>query len=363
VVQRTSIGLDVHARSVVGHGIDKETGEVFRHYFGKDQGNEDVIGWVVGLPGPVAVCYEAGPTGYGLARAFIAAGVKCLVAAPSRLLPAPGEKVKTDRRDAAHLAGLLAAGLVTPVRIPDVDEEAIRDLLRARDDARCDLMRARHRLSKLLLRHGIVYDGKTPWNQTHLAWLRRQHFDQAPLQVTFDNDLAAVITIVSRRDCLDKQLVELAETSPYRPIIKALSCLRGVELLTAFGLAVEIGDWSRFTGATIGAYLGLVPSEHSSGQSRHQGGITKTGNKYARRLLVEAAWDHQSTYRPSSPRLRKRWAQELDPLIIARADQANRRLHAQWCKFIKQGKKPTTANAAVARELAGFCWSLATMAT
>ena len=360
--QRTSVGLDVHARSVVGHGVDRDTGEVFNKYFGKEHRVGEVIGWVAGLPGPVTACYEAGPTGYGLARAFADAGIECLVAAPSKLLRASGDRVKTDRRDAGILATMLAAGAVTPVRVPDRPEEAIRDLLRARDECRRDLMRARQRLSHLLLRHGIVYDEST-WTRDHLRWLGSQRFDFGATQEAFDNDLAAVTQILARKDIIDAKLGPLAATSSYLPVITALCCLRGVGLLTGLGLAVEIGDWSRFTGATIGAYLGLVPSEHSSGQSRSQGGITKTGNKYARRLLVEAAWHHRPAYRPSSETMQEKWKQEPNPLIVARADTANRRLHRQWCKFIASKKRETTANAAVARELAGFCWNLAMMAT
>jgi len=360
--QNTSVGLDVHARSVVAHGVNRETGEVFGHYFGKDHGDEDVVAWVAGLPGPVAACYEAGPTGFGLARAFADAGITCLVAAPSKLLPLPGDRVKTDARDAAHLATLLAAGAVTQVRVPSVDQEALRDLVRAREDVREDLMRVRHRISKLLLRHGVVYDGKTTWNQAHLDWLAHQRFDQEPAQISFDDCLAAVTQATARRTHLDARLEELLPDSGYAPVVAALSCLRGISTLTGFGLAVEIGDWTRFTGSTIGAYLGLVPSEHSSGQSRSLGGITKTGNQHARRLLIEAAWHHRAEYRPgASLRLRKQW-EHVDPLVQARADQANRRLHRQWAKFDARKKRPVTANAAIARELSGFCWSLAMMA-
>jgi len=361
--QDTSVGLDVHARSVTAHGINTRTGEVFNRHFGNGHSVEEIVGWVVGLPGPVQACYEAGPTGFGLARAFADAGVACLVAAPSKLLPAPGDRVKTDARDAAHLATLLAAGAVTPVRVPDVGQEALRDLLRAREGVREDLMRVRHRVSKLLLRHGRVYDGKTTWNQTHLDWLAHQTFDQAGTQIGFDDCLAAVTQAMARQKHLDQRLEVILPDSGYQNVVAALSCLRGVSTLSGFGLAVEIGDWTRFTGATIGAYLGLVPSEHSSGQSRSLGGITKTGNQHARRLLIEAAWHHRAEYRPgASLRLRKQWEQ-VDPLVQTRADQANRRLYRQWVKFDVRKKRPVIANAAIARELAGFCWSLAMMTT
>ena len=356
--QRIAVGLDVHARSVSACGIDMVTGEMFEGRLGVLPG--EVVAWVRRLPGTACVAYEAGPTGFGLARAFTDAGIDCLVAAPSKLLPVPGSRVKTDRNDAKHLAGLVAAGLVTPVRVPTPAEEAARDLVRARDDARGDVMRARHRLSKLLLRRGIVWDKKA-WTKEHLAWLARLQLDDPVGKFVFDNDLAAVRQGVERRDWLDKQIGALIPGSPWEPVVTALGCLRGVSTLTGFGLAVEIGDWSRFTGASIGAFVGLVPCEYSSGTSRAQGGVTKTGNQHARRLLVESAWQHRPTYKPgNSPRLQARWG-AASPLLVQRADQANRRLHAEWVKFDQRGKRPAVANAAIARQLSGFCWSLAMM--
>ncbi|WP_082980785.1 transposase, partial [Mycolicibacter heraklionensis] len=174
-VQRTSVGLDVHARSVVACGLDGDTGEVFERRL--TPGRDDVLEWVRGLPGPVAVTYEAGPTGFGLARFLLAAGIECVVAAPSKLIRPGGDRVKTDARDAAHLARLLHLGQVTAVTIPSVEQEAARDLVRAREDVRGDLMTARHRLSKLLLRQGIVYRGGRTWIREHERWLRRQRFD------------------------------------------------------------------------------------------------------------------------------------------------------------------------------------------
>jgi transposase len=359
--QRTSIGLDVHARSVIAHAIDHDTGDVFEQRFTRPDGQ--VVEWLATLPGKVQAVYEAGPTGYGLARACHDAGIECLVAAPSKLLPPPGSRIKTDRRDARHLADLAAAGLIVPVRVPTIEEEAARDVIRAREDATHDLMRARHRLSKMLLRHGLVYDGKTTWNKTHTAWLARCRLDNSIAQAAFDNDLAAVVEISRRRDDLDRHILQLADNSAIAPTVTALGTIRGISTLTGFALTVEIGDWARFTGASIASFVGLVPSEHSSGSSRSQGGITKTGNQHVRRLLIEAAWHHRPAYQPArSPALRQRWAQ-ADPALRARGDQANRRLHYQWAKFDRRGKRPAAANAAVARELAGFCWSLATMTT
>jgi transposase len=249
----------------------------------------------------VAVTYEAGPTGFGLYRSLTAAGVRCVVAAPSKLQRPAGDRVKTDAKDAIHLARLLRLDEVTPVAVPSVEQEAARDLARAREDARGDLMRARHRLSKLLLRRGILYYDGHAWTCTHDAWLRQQHFDDRATTMAFESDYEAVRSISARRDRLDKAIAVMAATSEFTPLVRRLGCLRGVSTLTAFGLAVEIGDWHRFIGNSIGSFVGLVPSEHSSGASRVQGPITKTGNSHARRLLVEAAWHHRVRYAPARP--------------------------------------------------------------
>jgi transposase len=354
-VQRTSIGLDVHARSVVACGLDGDTGEVFRRRLCPD--HQEVLDWVQGLPAPVAVTYEAGPTGFGLARALIAAGIDCRVAAPSKLQRPPGDRVKTDARDAAHLARLLHLGQIVEVTIPSPTQEAARDLVRARDDCRGDLMTVRHRISKLLLRQGIVYYGGQAWTGKHELWLRGHRFDAPGLQLAYDSAFDAMVAGVHRRDRLDKAITAMAADSEFTAVVRRLGCLRGVSTLTAFGLAVEIGDWHRLTGRSIGAYLGLVPCEYSSGESRVQGGVTKTGNGHARRLLVEAAWHHRSPYRPSRD-LRARWT-AAPAAAQARGHAANHRLHDRWTGFDERKKRPVVANAAIARELAGWCWSLA----
>jgi transposase len=307
----------------------------------------------------VSVVYEAGPTGFGLARSFAAAGIECLVAAPSKLIRPAGDRVKTDKRDARHLARLLHLGEVVPVRVPTVEQEAARDLVRARDDCRGDLMSARHRVSKLLLRQGIVYYGGEAWTGKHELWLRRQCFEDRALQAAFDAAFDTMLSTVDRRDRLDAAIAELAADSEFTPVADRLQCLRGISTLTAFGLAVEIGDWHRFTGRTIGAYVGLVPSEYSSGATRTQGGLTKTGNGHVRRLLVESSWHHRKPYRPGT-RLRRRW-EKATPAVRARSHAANRRLHTRWVRFDERHKRPVIANAAIARELAGWCWSLAVL--
>ncbi len=357
VVERTSVGLDVHARSVVAAGLDGVTGEVFKQRLVPS--DEVVIDWLRGLPGPVAVTYEAGPTGFGLHRAISAAGIRCEVAAPSKLTRPAGDRVKTDAKDALLLAQLLQVGQIVPVRVPSLTEEAARDLVRAREDVRGDLMRARHRVSKLLLRHGHVYYGGNAWTAKHTTWLNSVRFAQPGTRTAYDADREAVDFALARRARLDAAIAELASDSEFTDVTRRLCCLRGISTLTGFALAVEVGDWDRFTASSIGAYLGLVPSEHSSGDSRRQGGITKTGNTHARRLLVEAAWHHKPRY-AVGPVLQARWDQ-APQAARARGHAGNQRLHQQWVKYTVRRKKHTIANTAIARELAGWCWSLATL--
>jgi transposase len=356
--ERTTVGLDVHARSVVAEAVDWSSGQVFSERLVPD--SELVLAWVARLPGPVAVTYEAGPTGFGLARAFAAAGIRCEVVAPSKLERPPGDRVKTDRRDARRLARLLHIGEIGGIRIPTVVEEDARDLVRAREAARGDLMRARHRLSKLLLRHGIVYCGGKAWTGPHERWLRSQRFELLGTRAAFDEGFDAVLTVAARRDRLDQQIALTAAQPRWAPIVSRLCAVRGIATLTGLGLAVEMGDWDRFTGSSIGAYLGLVPSESSSGTSRAQGSITKTGNTHARRLLVEAAWHHQRPLRAPGKALTARRA-AVSPAVRARGQAADRRLHHRWTTMTARKKRPNVIAVAVARELAGWCWSLATM--
>jgi transposase len=348
--------LDVHARSVVGCAIDEKTAEIRTQRIGAR--TEQIVDWVLAQPGPVVACYEAGPTGFGLARALTAAGVHCEVVAPSKIERPAGDKVKTDRRDAERLARLLRIGEVPGVRVPTEAEEAARDLVRAREDCRSDLMRARHRLSKLLLRQGLVWE-QSAWTGAHEDWLRSHHFHRRGVQLAFDEALDTVFTVHARRNRLDAAIEEMAATEPLAGPVGRLRCLRGVSTLTATGLCVEVADWHRFTGSTIGAYLGLVPSEFSSGARRVQGGITKTGNGHARRLLVEAAWHHRRPLRTSRERARR--ADGQPAAVRARAEAGNRRLHQRWRRLEQRNKRPTISVVAVARELAGWCWSLAVL--
>lgn len=354
---RTSVGLDVHARSVVACGLDGETGELFERRMSPD--HKEILEWIRSLPGLVHVVYEAGPTGFGLARFLLAAGVDCVVAAPSKIQRPPGDRIKTDARDARHLARLLHLSSIVPVLIPSTEQESARDLVRAREDCRGDLVSAQHRLTHVLLRQGIIYSGGKLWTAAHDLWLRRQRFDSRALQITYDTAYETVIATTERRNRLDTAIADMAAHSSFTPVVTRLGCLRGVATLTAFGLATEIGEWDRLTGRSIGAFVGLIPTEHSSGESRSQGGVSKTGNAHVRRLLVEAAWHHRKPYRPGRE-LVARWKAST-PKAKARGHQANRRLHARWEHFDERGKRAVVANAGIARELAGWCWSLATL--
>jgi len=348
--------LDVHARKTVAGVLDALSGEL--RSLRAPTLPAETVEWLRQFPAPVRVAYEAGPTGYVLARACAAAGIGCTVAAPSKIPRAAGDRVKTDRRDAERLARLLRLGELVAVRVPEPHEEAARDLVRAREDARGELMRARHRLSKLLLRHGSVYDASA-WTLAHDAWLRRQQFDARSLALAFDESYAAVLQAKTRRDTLDEAIAELAAEPPFAEAVGRLCCLRGVSTLTAFALTVELGDWTRFRPQALGPFLGLTPSEHSTGEQRRLGGITKTGNSHARRLLVEAAWQQRRPLRESATLTRRRLGQPA--AVRAQADRSARRLHQRWHALERRGKRRTIVAVAVARELTGHCWALATM--
>ncbi|WP_304451417.1 IS110 family transposase [Nocardiopsis sp. YSL2] len=352
----TTVGLDVHARSTTACAICGPTGEISTIRLSSD--HTQILGWLTGLATPVRVVYEAGPTGFALARTLTGAGLDCVVAAPSKLQRPSGDRIKTDARDALHLARLLRLGEVTPVRVPTPAQEAARDLSRAREDARADLMRARHRLSKLLLRQGLLWEGKNTWSWAHHDWIARQSFTDPALQAAFEAAHEQVLMVRDRRDRLDEAITQQAADPGWAPVVERLRCLRAISTVTAFGLATEIGDWHRFTGSSIGAYVGLVPSEHSSGSRRVLGPITKTGNTHVRRLLVEAAWHHRRPYRQPTREMRARW-ERAPAAARSRGHAGNHRLHRRWARFDERGKKPSVAVVAIARELAGWCWALA----
>ena len=252
-MERTSLGLDVHARSVVAAAIDGVTGEVVRARLSPY--HDDVLRWGQGLPGPVAATCEAGPTGFGLYRALQAAGVRCEVAAPSKPQRPSDDRVKADQRDALHLARLLRLGEVTSVTVPSLDRQAARDLVWAHEDRHGDLMRARHRVSKLPLRHGIVYSGGQAWTGRHDAWLRGLHLPTAAARVAFDSDYDAVPTVLARRDRLDAAILAMAAESEFTPVVHRLGCLRADLHPDRVRPGGGDRDRSRFSGNTIGSFI------------------------------------------------------------------------------------------------------------
>jgi transposase len=354
---RSWAGLDVHARSVLAVTLDAQSGELRSARLPGE--NAKVLEFLGQLPGPTRVAYEAGPTGYGLARALLAAGIGCVVAAPGKIERPAQEKVKTDQRDAERVLRLLMIDGLHPVRVPTVKEEALRDLVRAREDVRGDLMRARQRLSKLLLRHDILYeDASSTWTQRHRAWLRAQDLGGGA-QATLLDYLGAIDTLELRRVALEKTIAELVPASPCAQTVARLRCLRGLDTLSAVGLAAEIGDFERFQRpGKLMSYSGLVPSENSSGETRRQGAITKTGSRHARRLLVEAAWHYRKTPARGVALQRRQEGQPAN--IVQISWHAQQRLHRVWRRLdTERGKRRTIVAVAVARELAGFCWALA----
>ncbi len=349
-------GLDVHARSTEAAALDAASGELTRRRFGG--GTEAVVAWLAGLPQPVRACYEAGPTGYGLYRAAREAGIAMQVIAPGKTPRAAGDRVKSDRKDAELLVRLLMADALTPVAVPPPEAEAARDLSRAREQLRGDLMRARHRVSKLLLRHGRVYEGST-WTQAHRRWLAGQRFTHAATELAYLDGLAAVDGLLARREVLDQRLSQLALEDAFWPTVARLRCFRGIDTLTALALHLEVHDWRRFERAPqLAAWLGLTPSLHQSGESSSQGAITKTGSAHARRLLVEAAHHYARPPRRGAA-LARRQAGQSDH-VLQTAWRAQHRLFRLQTRLRGRGKPPNVATVAAARELACFLWSVAT---
>ena len=359
---RTWVGLDVHAAKVVACVVDAESGEMSVRRLPGD--TTKVVSFCAGLPGPTRVAYEAGPTGFGLSRALHAAGIGCVIAAPGKIERPAQDKVKTDRRDAERLVRLLMIDGLYGVQVPTSEEEALRDLVRAREDLRGDLMRARHRMGKLLLRHDVRYDGTSDtWSHRHRQWLSMVRLPERGAQATLLDYLGAIDALIIRRDQLEATIAELAPLSPWAEAIARLRCMRGIDTLSAVGLCAEIHGFERFEHPKqLMSYVGLVPSEHSSGQTRRQGAITKSGSQHARRLLLEAAWHYRHP-----PRLGTRLkARQVDQpaTVIAIAWKAQQRLHQTWRRLdTKRRKRKTIVAAAVARQLAGFCWAIVTTET
>ncbi len=354
----TWVGLDVHARSTQAAAFNVVSGELTRRKLPGDA--EPVVGWLRGLPQPVRGCYEAGPTGFVLARAAASAGIKVEVIAPSKIARPSGERIKTDRRDAELLLRLLMAGQLRAVRIPSEAEEAARELVRLREQLRQDLLRARHRVTKLLMLHGRVWGraGST-WTQEHRRWIAAQEFEQADTQLVLGELVATVDGLLTRRASLDERLARVAQRPELWPMVARLRCFRGVDTLTALALQLEIIDWERFRPARLASWLGLVPSLEQSGETTTRGPITKTGSQHARRLLVEAAWHYQ---RPPRIGVTLRNRQQGQPAeVLAIANRAQQRLYNTHRRLRQRGRHPNIATIAAARELTGFLWAAATL--
>jgi transposase len=307
--------------------------------------------------GAVVFVYEAGPCGYEVQRQIEGLGGECAVVAPGLIPKRAGDRVKTDRRDAEKLARLWRAGELTAIRIPSREEEAGRDLLRVREDVLEDRLRARHRLGKFLLRQGRVYRESCAWGQTHRAWLQGQRFPWPALQQSFEAFLRAVEESEARLATLDQQVEDLAQREPYRGMVCALRCLKGIETLSALTLAAEVQDFRRFSKASgFMKYTGLVGSVHSSAETTRRGGITKIGNAHIRRVLVEAAWSYR--HRNTTSRFLRLRREGCSAAVVQMARKAQDRLHRLYGRLVYRSKPFCVVTTAVARELAGFVWAI-----
>jgi transposase len=355
----TFIGLDVHKDSI--------SAAVAEHHaeprsLGKIANTPQAIHKLMRRLGPfqnLKVCYEAGPCGYVIYRQLSRMGVACVVVAPSLIPKKPGVRVKTDRKDGVMLARLLRSGDLEPIWVPDADHEALRDLSRAVEAAQGDLMRARHRIRKLLLRQGIRKpDGMNAWTYRHREWLHTVKLLQASQQVVLREMLLTMDQARERRQRLEAELEQAIEFSPLAHLVQAWQCLRGIKVISAIRLAAELGDIRRFTTPRqLMGYVGLVPSERSSGSREWRGSVTKTGNAHVRHILVQAAW--HSRHAPSiSAELRKRQRGQPER-VKAIAWKAQDRLHRRFRRLVGRGKPGQKAVVAVAREMLGFIWAIA----
>jgi transposase len=355
------VGLDVHKESIsVAYAPDvRELEPVFVGPFGTRKCDIDkIVRQMRGKGATLVFAYEAGPCGYWLYRYLSCKGLQCLVVAPSLIPRKSGDRVKTDRRDAVQLARLLRSGDLQAVYVPRPEDEAIRDLSRACEAARSDQKDAKLRLKSFLLRHDVRYAEKANWAAAHLRWLGTIHFDLPAQQIVFQECVQAVQRTVERLERLEQALVEQMTGWRLEPLVAALQALRGVRFQVAVTMAAELGDLRRFEAPSeLFASLGLHPSEHSSGQKRRQGGIAKTGNAHARRVLIEGAWGYRFPARVS--RQIQQRQESLDPAIQEIAWKAQVRLCKRYRSLVARGKHPNVAVTAVARELLGFMWAIA----
>lgn len=353
------LGLDVHKDSIAVSIAPEASPEVRR--YGIIGGSLDAVDKLLKKLSPpgieLRVVYEAGPCGFVLCRHLRAKGIGCEVVAPSLVPKKASDKVKTDRRDADQLARLYRAGELTVIHVPDQEDEAVRDLIRARHSARDDLRKARHRLKGFLLRLGFRYTGRSSWNDAHKRYLAGLVMPQPPQQIAFQEYIHAIDAAGERLDRLSQAVLDALPDWKWEPVVRALMCLRGVQALTAMTLVAEVGDLSRFEDPrSLMHFLGLTPSEHSSGGSRSQGGITKCGNAHCRRVLTEAAWQYRLTPKVSAAMQPRQQHQSQAVRLIAW--QAQQRLHKRF-RLLSAKKKSVIAATAVARELTGFVWAIA----
>lgn len=354
------VGLDVSKEKIAVAIADE--GRDGPRYFGMISNTPEGLRKLVKKLGDVKqlkVCYEAGPTGYGIYRLLLSLGVDCDVIAPSLIPQKPGDRVKTDRRDAIRLAHLFRAGELTSVYVPTKEDEALRDLVRAREDAKEDELRAKHRLTKFLLRHDLhPPKGINRWTYAYREWLDGLSFEYPTQSIVFEEYRQHLVEIEQRIHRLEKEIQAQAEQGYHAPMIQALQVLRGVAVITATALIAEIGSFRRFkTASQFMAYVGLVPSESSSGEVRRQGNITKTGNRHARRLLIESAWSYR--YKPVVKGKLKKRQEGQSATITAISWKAQNRLHNKYYRLLSKGKAAPKAITAIARELAGFIWAVA----
>jgi transposase len=354
------VGMDVHKARIAVAVARAGRGEA--EYYGEIENTAAALNKLLKRLSPNAevlnFCYEAGPCGYGLQRQLTQQGHECAVVAPSLIPRKAGERMKTDRRDALMLARLHRAGELTAVWVPDKEQEAMRDLSRAREDMKSLEQKARQRLGAFLLRHAKVYPGKSRWTQAHWRWLREVKFEQPVQQLVLQEYIDTVRSQQRRVEQLEGQMREAVKGWSLGPIVQALMALRGVSLITAVTTLAELGDITRFDSPSqLMGYLGLVPSEHSSGNTRRQGGITRTGNAHVRRVLVEAAWNYRFAARKT--RCIEKRAEKTSEPVQAIAWQAQKRLCGRYRTLMQAGKEKRQVTTAVARELAGFIWAIA----
>lgn len=360
----TYVGLDVHKATVCVAVAESGRGGEVRQ-IGVFDNRPEILCRLAAKLGKggrrLSFCYEAGPCGYGLHRLLTGRGHSCIVVAPSLIPMKSGDRVKTDRRDAVMLAKLHRAGELTAVWIPDAAHEAMRDLVRARATAGRVLAKARQHLQGFLLRHERIYRGPRAWTLAYRRWLTTVRFDHPAQQIVLQDYIHAVEDAEARRDRLTRQIEELVPSWPMAPVVRALQAMRGVALVVAVTVVAEVGDFRRFANARqLMAYLGLVPSEHSSGNTIRRGGITKAGNALARRVLIEGAW----TYRMHA-RVSRKLHDRLEPLSSAIRDMAWKaqvRLCARYRRLAASGKPKVVVTTAIAREMVGFIWAIARVA-